>query len=40
MGKKRNECRILAGRQKRKKPLGKSRRKWVGNIKIDLREIE
>jgi hypothetical protein len=29
-----NAYRILVG-----KPLGRSRRKWVENIKIDLREI-
>jgi hypothetical protein len=33
MGEKRNAYRILVG-----KPEGK-RRRWVGNIKIDLREI-
>jgi hypothetical protein len=35
MGEKRNACRILVG----KRPLGRPRHRWVGNIKMDLREI-
>jgi hypothetical protein len=31
--------RILVGKPEGKRPLGKLRRKWVNNIKIDLREI-
>jgi hypothetical protein len=27
------------GKQERKRPLGRPRRRWVGNIKMDLREI-
>jgi hypothetical protein len=27
------------GKPEGKKPLGRSRRRWVDNIKIDLREI-
>jgi hypothetical protein len=34
-----NAYRILVGKPERKRPLGKPRRKWVDNIKIDLREI-
>jgi hypothetical protein len=30
--------RFLVGRSEGKRPLGKSRRRWVGNIKMDLRE--
>jgi hypothetical protein len=30
---------ILVGKPERKRPLGRPRRKWVDNIKIDLREI-
>jgi hypothetical protein len=37
---KRNECRILVGKLEGKRPLGIPRRRWVDNIKIDLREIE
>jgi hypothetical protein len=34
-----NAYRILVGKSEGKRPLGKPRRKWVDNIKIDLREI-
>jgi hypothetical protein len=37
-GEKRNAYRILVGKPEGKKPLGRPRR-WVDNIKIDLREI-
>jgi hypothetical protein len=34
------ECiRILVGKPEGKRPLGKSRRRWVDNIKMGLREI-
>jgi hypothetical protein len=36
---KRNSYRILVGKPEGKKPLDRPRRKWVDNIKIDLREI-
>jgi hypothetical protein len=39
MRKKRNVCRILVGKPEGKRPLGRPTRKWVDNIKIDLREI-
>jgi hypothetical protein len=38
MGKKRNAYRILVGKPNGKKPLGRSRRRWVDSIKMDLRE--
>jgi hypothetical protein len=38
MGKGRGVYRVLVGRPKGKGPLGRSRRRWVDNIKIDLRE--
>jgi hypothetical protein len=34
---KRNACRILVGKPER--PLGRLRRRWEDNIKMDLREI-
>jgi hypothetical protein len=34
-----NAYRILVGKPKGKRPLGRSRHRWVDNIKIDLREI-
>jgi hypothetical protein len=40
MGEKRNAYRILVGLPEGKRPLGRPRRRWVDNIKIDLRGIE
>jgi hypothetical protein len=39
MGETRNAYRILVGKPEGKRPLGKPRRRWVDNIKMDLREI-
>jgi hypothetical protein len=39
MGEKRNAYRILVGKPEGKTPLGRPRRRWVDNIKVDLREI-
>jgi hypothetical protein len=36
----RNAYRILVGKPEGKRPLGRRRRRWVDNIKLDLREIE
>jgi hypothetical protein len=36
---KRNAFRISVGKPEKKRPLGRLRRTWVDNIKIDLREI-
>jgi hypothetical protein len=39
MGKTRNAYRILVGKPEGKRPLGRLRRRWVENIKMDLEEI-
>jgi hypothetical protein len=39
MGEARNACRILVGKPEGKRPVGRPRRRWVDNIKMDLREI-
>jgi hypothetical protein len=39
MRENRNAYRILAGMPEGKRPLGRPRRRWVDNIKMDLREI-
>jgi hypothetical protein len=39
MGKKRNAYRILVGNPEGKRLLGRPRRRWVDNIKMDLKEI-
>jgi hypothetical protein len=36
---KRNAYRILVGNPEGKRPLGRPRRRWVDNIKMDLRGI-
>jgi hypothetical protein len=40
MWEKRNTYRILVGNLEEKRPLGRPRRMWVDNIKMDIREIE
>jgi hypothetical protein len=39
MGEKRNAYRILVGKPEGRRPLGRPRRRWVDNIKMDLGEI-
>jgi hypothetical protein len=39
MGKERGVCRVLLGKLEGKRPLGRPRRKWVDNIRMDLEEV-
>jgi hypothetical protein len=39
MGEK-NVYRLLVGKPEGKRPLGRLRRRWINNIKMDLLEIE
>ncbi|KAJ4440105.1 hypothetical protein ANN_08238 [Periplaneta americana] len=39
MGKSRNAYSVLVGRPEGKRPLGRPRRSWEDNIKMDLREV-
>jgi hypothetical protein len=39
-GEKRNAYKILVGMPEGKRPLRRPRRRWMDNIKMDLREIE
>jgi hypothetical protein len=38
MGEKRNAYRLLVGKPEGKRPLGRPRRRWVDNIRMDLGE--
>jgi hypothetical protein len=38
MGEQRNTNRIFVGKPEGKRPLGRPRRRWVNNIKMDLRK--
>jgi hypothetical protein len=40
MGEERNSYTILVGKPEENRPLGRPRRKWVDNIKMDLGERE
>jgi hypothetical protein len=37
---KRNMYRLLVGKPEGKRPLGRPRRRWIDNIKLDLVEIK
>jgi hypothetical protein len=38
-GEKRNGHKIMVGKTEGKSPLGRPRRRWIDNIKMDLREV-
>jgi hypothetical protein len=40
MGEKRKAYRLLVGKPEGKRPLGRLRRRWVDNIRMDLLELE
>jgi hypothetical protein len=39
MGEKTNVYRLLVGKPEGKRPLGRPRRRWIDNIKMDLLDI-
>jgi len=39
MGERRGVYRVLVGKPEGKRPLGRPRRRWENNIKMDLREM-
>jgi len=39
MGERRGVYRVLVGKLEGKRPLGKPRRRWENNIKMDLQEV-
>jgi hypothetical protein len=39
MGEKRNAYRLLVGKPEGRKPLGRPRRWWLNNIRMDLVEV-
>jgi len=39
MGEERGVYRVLVGKQKGRRPLGRPRRRWVDNIRLDLQEV-
>jgi hypothetical protein len=39
MGEERGVHRVLVGKPEGKRPLGRHRRRWEGNIKMDFQEV-
>ena len=39
MGERRGVYRVLVGKPEGKRPLGRPRRRWEENIKLDLQEV-
>ena len=40
LGDRRGVCRILVGKPEENRPLGRPRRRWKDNNKMDLQEVE
>ena len=40
MGGRKGVCRVLMGKPEGKRPVGRPRRRWEDNIKMDLQEVE
>ena len=40
MGEERGVCRVLVGKPEGRRPLGRPRRRWVDNIRMDLQEVD
>jgi hypothetical protein len=40
MGERRGVYRVLVGKPKEKRPLGRPRHRWEYNIKMDLQEVQ
>ena len=39
MGEERGAYRVMVGKPEGKRPLGRPRRRWVNNIRMDLQEV-
>jgi hypothetical protein len=39
MGERRGAYRVLVGKLEGRRPLGRPRRRWEDNVKMDLREV-
>ena len=39
MGEERDVYRVLVGKPEGRRPLGRPRRRWVDNIRVDLQEV-
>jgi hypothetical protein len=39
MGETSNACKLLVGKPEGRRPLGRPRRRWLGNIRMDLVEV-
>jgi len=39
MGEEIGVCRVLVGKLEGRRPLGRPRRRWVDNIRLDLQEV-